>query len=96
MRNDYPTVDISKFLRLINIHKIAKSIQYDTVQVAKKVHNERTFPATTVERLYNDKQVRNFLGFDFDGDGEVKIKINKKEFEKGFKRIILDVVEKTY
>lgn len=94
LRDDYPTVDISKFLRLINIHKIAKSIQYDSDQIAKKVHNERTFPASTVERLYEDKKVRDFLGFEFDGDGEVKININKKEFEKGFKRIVQDVVEK--
>ncbi len=94
LREDYPTADINKFLRMINVHKIAKSIKYDSEQIAKKVHNERTFPASTIERLYEDKQVRDFLGFDFDGDGEVKINIDKKEFEKGFKRIIQDVVEK--
>lgn len=88
LRNDYPTVDIGKFLRLINIHKIAKSIEYGSEQITKKVHNERTFPASTVERLYEDKKVRNFLGFEFDGDGEVKINIKKNEFEKGFKRVI--------
>jgi hypothetical protein len=94
LRDDYPTVDIGKFLRLINVHKIAKSIQYDSEQIAKKVNNERTFPSSTIERLYEDKQVRDFLGFDFDGDGEVKINIDKKEFEKGFKRVVQDVVEK--
>jgi hypothetical protein len=94
LREDYPTVDINKFLRMINVHKIAKSVKYDSEQIAKKVHNERTFPASTIERLYEDKQVRDFLGFDFDGDGEVKINIDKKEFEKGFKRIVQDVVEK--
>jgi hypothetical protein len=95
LRSDYPTVDINKFLRLINIHKIAKSIQYDTDQTSKKVHNERSFPASTLERLYEDKQVRDFLGFDFDGDGDVQVKIDKKEFTKGFKKIVQDVVEKT-
>ena len=94
LREDYPTADINKFLRMINVHKIAKSVKYDSEQIAKKVHNERTFPASTIERLYEDKQVRDFLGFDFDGDGEVKINIDKKEFEKGFKRIVQDVVEK--
>lgn len=94
LRDDYPTVDISKFLRLINIHKIAKSIAYESDSTAKKVHNEKVFPASTIERLYEDKQVRNFLGFDFDGNGEVKINIDKKEFEKGFKKIVEDVVEK--
>ena len=94
LRNDYPTIDIGKFLRLINVHRIAKAISYDTNQVAKKVHNERSFPASTLERLYEDKAVRDFLGFDFNGDGEVQVKIDKKEFEKGFKRVVQDVVEK--
>ena len=94
LRKEYPNVDIDKFLKLINIHKIAKSIQYDSDQVTKKVHNERTFPASTIERLYEDKRVRNFLGFDFDKNGEVKIQIGKKEFEKGFKKIVQDVVDK--
>jgi hypothetical protein len=94
LRNEYPTVDIARFLRLINIHKIAKSILYDSPQITKKVHNERTFPASTIERLYDDAYVRNFLGFDFDGDGEVKINIDKKEFEKGFGKVVQDIVEK--
>jgi len=94
LRNEYPGVNIEKFLRLINIHRIAKSIQYDSDQIAKKVHNERSFPASTVERLYEDKQVRDFLGFEFDKDGEVRVQIEKKEFEKGFKQIVQDVVDK--
>jgi hypothetical protein len=63
--------------------------------VAKKVHLERQFPATTVERLYDDHQVRDFLGFDFDDNGEVRVKIAKAEFEKGFRKIIEDVVTKS-
>src|SRR3989344_630194 len=94
LRDDYPTVDIGKFLRLLNVHKIAKSIKYDSETIAKKVHNEKSFPASTIERLYEDKRVRDFLGFDFDVDGEVKINIDKKEFEKGFKKVVEDVVEK--
>lgn len=94
LRDDYPTVDIGKFLRMINVHRIAKSIKYDSDLISKKVFNERTFPASTLERLYDDKNIRGFLGFDFDGDGEVNIKIKKEEFEKGFKRVVQDVVDK--
>lgn len=94
LRKEYPGIDIEKFLRLINVHKIAKSIMYDSNQIAKKVHNERTFPASTIERLYEDRQVRDFLGFEFDKDGEVKIQIDRKEFEKGFKKTVQDIVEK--
>ena len=94
LRDDYPTVDIGKFLRYINIHKIAKSITYDTKHIAKKVFNERTFPISTLERLYDDKQFRDFFGFEFDGNGEVQIKTDKDEFEKRFKQVVQDLVEK--
>lgn len=94
LRDEYPNVDIAKFLRLINIHRIAKSIKFDSPRVNKRVHEERSFPASTIERMYEDKQVRQFLGFDFDKDGEVRIQIARKEFEKGFQRIVQDIVEK--
>jgi hypothetical protein len=94
LREEYPGVDIQKFLRLINIHRIAKSLEYDSDEVSKKVHTERGFPATTIERLYEDKKVRGFLGFDFDKDGEVKIGIDRKQFEKGFKKVVQDVASK--
>lgn len=94
LRDDYPNVDISKFLRLINVHKIAKSINYETEPINEKVARERSFPATTIERLYNAPSVRRFLGFEFSKDGELKIEIERKEFEKGFRKIITDVVEK--
>lgn len=94
LRDEYPTVDIGKFLRMINVHQISKSIAYDDEDVTKKVHNDRSFPISTMERLYDDRSVRSFLGFDFDGDGELKINIHKSEFEKGFKKIVQDVVNK--
>lgn len=94
LRREYPNVEIEKFLRLINVHHIAKALEYDTSDVAEKVHNERRFPATNLERLYDDKQVRDFLGFDFDENGEVEVSIPKGEFEKGLKKIIQDLVTK--
>jgi hypothetical protein len=94
LRQEYPAVDIEKFLRLINIHRIAKSLAYADPEVARKVHHERQFPATTLERLYDDHQVREFLGFEFDDSGEVKVKIVKAEFEKGFRKVVEDVVTK--
>ncbi len=94
LRNEYPNVNIERFLRMLSVHQIAKSIKFDSDSIDQKVRDERSFPATTIERLYEDKNVRDFLGFDFDKDGEVNIQIERKEFEKGFKRIVQDVVEK--
>lgn len=95
LKTEYPSVDIPKFIKLLNMHKIAKSYKYEAGNIEKKVHNDRLFPASTIERLYSDKQVRDFLGFDFTKNGEVKIRISKKEFDKGYKKIIADVIEKT-
>lgn len=83
LREEYPHVEIEKFLRLINVHRIAKALTYEAPEVAKKVHNERAFPATTVERLYEDKQVRDFLGFDF------SLSYNAYELRKGRELMIL-------
>ncbi len=91
---DFPNVEISKFLKLINVHRIAKSIKYDTPEMEEIVLRERSFPATTIERLYNSTPIRKFLGFEFSKDGELKIEIERDEFEKGFKKIIVDAVEK--
>jgi len=62
--------------------------------VAQKVHDGRRFPATTIERMYEDRNVRDFLGFDFDDDGDVLVQIAKREFEKGFRKVVQDVVRK--
>lgn len=95
LRQEYPSVEIEKFLRMINVHRIAKSLTYDDPEVEKKVHQERVFPASTLERLYDDQQVRDFLGFDFDDNGEASVKVARKEFEKGFKKMVEDVITKS-
>ena len=38
--------------------------------------------------------MQEFLGFEFTQSGDVKINIAKKEFEKGFKKIVEDIVQK--
>jgi hypothetical protein len=87
LRNDYSNVDIDKFLRMFKMHKITKSIEYDNDVISLEVRNERRFPISTLERMYDDKNIQNFLGFDFGADAEVNIKIEKAEFEKGLKRL---------
>jgi len=94
LKKDYPKAQIVDFLRLINIHRIAKSIEYDSKEITKQVHNERKFPATTLERLYDDKNTQDFLGFNFKKDGELNIMIDQAEFKRGLKRIVQDIVNK--
>lgn len=94
LKKQYPEVDIIKFLKMLDMHAIAKGIDYDSDEIAKKVHDQRNFNITTLERLYDDKQVRDFLGFDFQSDGKARITIARDEFEKGYKQIIQDIVNK--
>lgn len=62
------------------MHKLSKSIKYEDSQIGNKVHNERKFPVTNLQRMYDDEQVRNFLCIEFNEFGEVKGKIKLEEF----------------
>lgn len=89
--SEYPDHDVVKFIRMLEMHKLAKSIKYDDTKVEKKVHDEREFPITNLKRMYDDEYVRNFLGIKFTKDGEVKGCIKLSEFQKGYKKVIEDV-----
>jgi hypothetical protein len=75
---------------MLEIHHLAKSININD-SLKAKVHDDRDFPITNLERFYDDKNVSEFLGIEFDRLGKVKGKIDKTEFERGFKKIIEDV-----
>jgi hypothetical protein len=91
---EYPSVDIVKFIKMWEMHKIAKSIEYDSPATTEKVHNQRSFPVSTIERLYDDKNFRDFAGFQFDQSGLIQIKADQSEFKKIFKQIVSDAVDK--
>ena len=89
--HEYPDHEIVKFIRMLEMHKLAKSIVFEDDQVKADVHNERTFPITNLERMYTDPNVRNFLGFDFDESGKIDGKIEISEFNRGYSKIVEDV-----
>ena len=93
LKRDYPNVDVTKFIKMWEIHKIARSLQYTSEATAKKIYDQRNFPVSTVERLYDDKDFREFLGFDFTKEGLLKIKSQKTDFENVFKRIFVDAID---
>ncbi len=94
LMKDYPNVDIPKFLKMWDVHQIATSLDYGSEEIAKKVHNQRTFPVSTIERLYDDKGFRDYLGFDFNSEGSIQISARKEDFEKAFKVIVTDAVDR--
>ena len=88
--NEFPDHNVPRFIKMLEIHLLAKSININD-SLKAKVHDDRDFPITNLERFYDDKNVSEFLGIEFDRLGKVKGKIDKTEFEKGFKKIIEDV-----
>jgi len=85
---DFPEHDVPRFIKMLEMHHLAKSIPVNE-EFREKVHDDRNYPITNLERFYNDKAVKKFLGYDFNPLGQVKGKIDKNEFAKGFKKIVV-------
>jgi len=88
--NEFPEHNVPKFIKMLEMHHLAKSMEIND-SLKEKIHDDRNFPITNLERFYTDKNVSNFLGIEFDRLGKVQGKIDKNEFEKGFKKIIEDI-----
>ena len=89
--DEYSEHDIVKFIKMLEMHKLSKSIKYSSNAIDKKIHDERKFPITNLQRMYDDDNVRKLLGISFNKKGEVKGNITFDEFQKGYKKIVEDV-----
>ena len=85
--------NVPRFIRMLEMHKIAKSFDYPP-EIASVVHNERNFPITTLERIYDNQQVQELLGFTFNDDGNVQIKSERAVFSKNLRRIVNDIAKR--
>jgi len=90
LMDDYPDHDIPRFIKMLEMHKLAKSVEVDETH-QEKVHDERKFPITNLERFYKDSNVKEFLGIEFDEYGRVNGKIDTDEFYKGYEVIVNDI-----
>lgn len=91
LQEEFAVHDIPRFIKMLEMHKIAKSLDYRTDDIEIKVHDERNFPITTLERIYDNQKAQELLGFNFKNDGTVNINVKKEEFEKVFQRIVQDI-----
>ncbi|MCZ6802405.1 MAG: hypothetical protein O7D86_00310 [Proteobacteria bacterium] len=94
LKDKYKGVDIESFIRMCEVHKIAASYEFGDITTNNKVREQRTFPVSTVERLYDDFDFREYLNFDFNNDGRIVIKSSRKRFDEEFKKVILDAIDK--
>ena len=88
--DEYPEHNVPRFIKMLQMHRLAKSIDIND-SLKAKVYDERIFPITNLERFYNDKNVGEFLGIEFDDYGNLHGKIDSREFEKGYKKIVEDI-----
>lgn len=93
LRDEYPDVDIPRFVKMWEMHKIAKSVTYDGKETQSKV-DSNNFPISTFERVYNNDTFKKKAGISFDEDGRVKINSDKKQFLGLIKRVITDIADK--
>jgi len=87
--------DINKVMKLYCMYNIATAIKYDTEDIERIVRDKQNFNASTLERIYDSKKMRDFLGITFDNLGSVHGQKDKLSFEKAYKKIITDIVQDT-
>ncbi|MDK3156230.1 hypothetical protein QPK87_06535 [Kamptonema cortianum] len=90
--DEYPHVDVPRFVRMWEMHLIARSILYDSNEDAIKVADQQKFPITTLERIYNNESFRSKFGIVFDQHGRVTINAEPEGFKKAYKHLIEDIL----
>lgn len=83
---------VAEFLRSDLMYQVACSLEDLPKDVQAKVHDPRSFSASTIDRLLDNKGVRDWLGIDFDGEGNLLGKLKPEQFKKGYRRLVSDVV----
>lgn len=90
----YNNPDIPKFIRMCEVHRIASSYEFEDKSIEGKIRQQRTFPTSTIERLCDDAGFRQYLGFDFEKSGKIKISSSKKSFDEQMKTVLSDAAKK--
>jgi len=91
LKLEFPGHDIEKFIKMLEAHHLAKSIPYSQDLVTLMVHDERRFPITTLERMYDDSTICEYLGIGFDKNGKIKVHTKPDEFKNAYKKIVEDI-----
>lgn len=85
-----PPSEITDALQRYTMYSIACILEFPE-DVAKKVQNPRDFPITTLDRLYKNPKVNDFLGVNFDENKQLQGSIAAGEFKKGYSKIVSDI-----
>lgn len=88
---EYPGIDIAKFIKMWQMHTLARSIKYDSDDVARVIANQQKFPISTLERFYENDAFKEKFHFDFDSKGNIRIGVQEKSFKEALKTVMTDI-----
>lgn len=84
--------EVRRSLRELTVYELARSLRLSK-ELAVKVLDERQFPISTLQRLIENADVQEFLGISFDERQNLVGSIQKREFNRGFRKMVTDVAE---
>jgi hypothetical protein len=84
--------DIALIVRRSNMYQEITQLELSKSE-REKVEDENNFAMTNVERFYNSKHGKTFLGIDFNTNGEVKLLIPNSEYYKRLKIVVKEVID---
>ncbi len=91
--HNIPASEVAEALQMYRMYQVILKLDLPE-DVARKVHNPRQFPMTTVERLYKAPEVNQLLGISFDEKGELQGSVDPNEFRRALARIVSDIAHK--
>jgi hypothetical protein len=83
--------EITENLQLLDMYNIACGIKLPD-GVKEFVLDSRRFPVSTLQRAFQNQEIKRFLGIDFDSNKKLVGKVNKEEFIKGYAKLVIDIV----
>lgn len=84
--------DLLAIFRTHTMYEIANSLKLDAKTTAT-VRDPRKFNTSTLERVIGSPRMRDFLGIQFDNDGQVVGSVHPDDFKKAYKKVIQDIVD---
>lgn len=85
---------VSKGVQRYGMYSVALSLDLPE-EIMKKLHDQRLFPATTLDRLIENPEVLRFLGIDFDENKMLFGEVDEVEFKQGYGKIVADIATGT-
>lgn len=82
--------EVAEFLRTDGTYELARRMELPD-KVRTVVHDPRSFPVSTVQRLLDTTAAKEALGIDFDENGAIVGSVSKEEFKKAFTKILSDI-----